>query len=342
MSSGPLLIDQSHRPVYSVTGADTADLLNRLLSQKVEDLPAGESTEALNLDAQGHILQDLFVTRSADGSTYYFDASPDQAPAFAEYLEAMKFWSDATIQENDLAVLTVLGPGSLSLPDGALTRRIPWHGSGRIDALLPRAELTGAVATLEEQGATLAGLMAFTAERVQRCVPELSLDLDGKSIPHEVQQWIVHPELAWKETPSMPAALRDRTLPGAVHLHKGCYRGQETVARVENLGRSPRALVLLQLDGSVPELPKTGDPISAAGGKRTLGRLGTVVTDCDYGPIALGLVKRSALTEDACQGTVLRSGDCALAVDRDSLPQNIGTQAGRDAVDKLRGRRPEA
>ena len=96
--------------------------------------------------------------------------------------------------------------------------------------------------------------------------PRLGVDTDERTIPHEV---------GWIGT--------------AVHLDKGCYRGQETVARVHNLGRPPRMLVLTHLDGSVSR-PTTGAPITAGG--RTVGRLGTVVDHVDLGPVALALVKR--------------------------------------------------
>ncbi len=149
-------------------------------------------------------------------------------------------------------------------------------------------------------------------ERVKALEPE-GPDLDAKTIPHEIPHWIG----------------RDEHL-GAVHLTKGCYRGQETVARVDNLGRSPRVMVLLHLDGSAPVAPAVGAEITS--GTRTVGRLGTVIHDCDLGPIALALVKRSALDSD------LTVGDVAVTVDPDSLPVDDGEQRGRAAVNKLRGR----
>ncbi|MCV7082339.1 CAF17-like 4Fe-4S cluster assembly/insertion protein YgfZ, partial [Mycolicibacterium insubricum] len=118
---------------------------------------------------------------------------------------------------------------------------------------------------------------------------------------------------------------------GAVHLDKGCYRGQETVARVHNLGKPPRMLVLLHLDGST-DRPATGDPITAGG--RAVGRLGTVVDHVDLGPIALGLVKRTIPVD-----TDLSTGDggsVAARIDPDSVPADDGPGAGRLAVDRLR------
>ncbi len=158
------------------------------------------------------------------------------------------------------------------------------------------------------------------------------MDTDERTIPHEV---------GWIGT--------------AVHLDKGCYRGQETVARVHNLGRPPRMLVLTHLDGSVSR-PITGAPITAGG--RAVGRLGTVVDHVDLGPVALALVKRglaadTPLTVNADDAGDERSreeqktGDersreeqkteVALTIDPDTVPVADGVGAGRVAVDRLRG-----
>jgi folate-binding protein YgfZ len=139
------------------------------------------------------------------------------------------------------------------------------------------------------------------------------VDTDDRTIPHEVG-WIGGPGT------------------GAVHLDKGCYRGQETVARVHNLGNPPRMLVSLHLDGSV-DRPSTGAPVLAAG--RPVGRLGTVVDHVELGPIALALLKRGL---PADTGLVTGAdGEVAAAIDADSLPQADVPGAGRVAIDRLRG-----
>jgi folate-binding protein YgfZ len=139
------------------------------------------------------------------------------------------------------------------------------------------------------------------------------VDTDERTIPHEVG-WIGDPGT------------------GAVHLNKGCYRGQETVARVHNLGKPPRMLVLLHLDGSV-DRPSTGDPVLAGG--RRVGRLGTVVDHSELGPIALALLKRGLPADTALvTGT---DGEVAAEIDADSLPPAGVTGAGRVAIDRLRG-----
>ena len=338
------IIDRSHRRVLKVTGPEAAAFLHNLLSQKLDDVSAGWSGSALDLDTQGRILHTMDITVTSDDSdaagdnlAFYLDCEAGQFDSLRDFLQKMIFWSKVTIDEAELAILTVLGgPAELAVPSQTVysrkvsTKRTAgaanataaasdsvtttglWETS-RTDIAVPRAELETATTELEDSGLQLAGLMAYTAERVKALEAE-SVDLDEKSIPHEIPHWIGRGERV-----------------GAVHLEKGCYRGQETVARVENLGRSPRLLVLLHLDGSAPSMPTPGSDIQAKG--RRVGKLGTVIDDCDYGPIALGVVKRSAL--DAGQVNI---GDVAASIDAESIPVEEGEKAGRAAINKLRGR----
>ena len=119
-----------------------------------------------------------------------------------------------------------------------------------------------------------AGLLAFEALRIAAGRPRLHLDTDHRTLPHEV---------GWLAT--------------AVHLDKGCYRGQETVARVWNLGKPPRRLVRLQLDGSDSELPARGAEVLLDG--RPVGRMGSSARHFEQGPIGLALLKRNVPTEAA-------------------------------------------
>ncbi len=313
VETGSAIIDRSQRRVIAVSGPDARAFLHNLLSQKLDDVDAGFSAGALDLDMQGHVLHHIDL--SFDGETFYLDVPPAQFESLRDFLTAMIFWSQVTVEEADAAIITVLGK-PLQKPSSAVMERcVHWPGCPRLDFLVPRGELETAVAELEKQGGKLAGLMAYTAERVRAREPELAADLDAKTIAHEVPQWI----------------RRSDDNPAFVHLEKGCYRGQETVARVENLGRSPRLLVMLYLDGSAPELPVSGADITLGG--RRVGKLGTVVEDCDYGPIALGLVKRSALNHGD-----LSIGPVAASVEPDSIPADEGPKAGRAAVDRLRGK----
>ncbi len=155
-----------------------------------------------------------------------------------------------------------------------------------------------------------AGVWAHEALRIAAGVPRMGLDTDHRTIPNEVG-WIGP----------------------AVALDKGCYRGQETVARVANLGRAPRRMVLLHLE-SGDTLPPTGSEVRTGPGdqtQRVVGRVGTVATHHELGPIALALVKRSV--EPA---TPLLAGDVTASIDPDSVPPDNGEPPGRAALRRLR------
>ncbi|WP_448852856.1 CAF17-like 4Fe-4S cluster assembly/insertion protein YgfZ [Corynebacterium sp. 335C] len=316
------LVDRSHRRVIRVAGPDRLEYLNTLLSQKLDDAAPGDVTEALDLDPQGRVLHHMAVTVRDD--EVLLDVAPAQEATLLRFLTMMIFRSDVTVEAADLGILSIVGPeagdvaerAAGSLDAAAVVRRVGWPAGGRVDVLVPRESLTSAWEALAAAGATPAGLMAWEAERVAALQPETGIDLDEKAIPHEAPRWI--------GDPAVPGS-------GAVHLHKGCYRGQETVARVDNLGRPPRTLVLLHLDGSAAELPEPGAPVTA--GRRTVGRVGTVVHHHELGPIALALVKRSAQ-----EGQELACGGCAVAVDPDSVDRDDAVKPGRAAVDRLRGR----
>lgn len=137
--------------------------------------------------------------------------------------------------------------------------------TGRYD-LVPRERLE----QYAEAAGPAAGLWAFEALRIARGEPRFGVDTDERTIPNEVG-WIG----------------------SAVHLDKGCYRGQETVARVHNLGRPPRRLTLLHLDGSENRLPEVGQPVVEAAGDKPIGRVGSSARHHELGPIALALLKRN-------------------------------------------------
>jgi folate-binding protein YgfZ len=157
--------------------------------------------------------------------------------------------------------------------------------AGGVDLLIPRGQLATIATVLIGAGAVPAGSWAADALRIAARRPRLLVDIDDRTIPNEVP---------WLST--------------AVHLEKGCYRGQETVARVHNLGRPARRLVMLNLDGSAYGLPETGAPVMADG--RVVGRVGTVAQHHEDGPIALALVKR---TVDA--GVPLLAGTVDAVID---------------------------
>ncbi len=330
-ADGAIVVDRSHRAVLALTGADRNSWLHTISSQHVSALPDGAVVENLSLDGQGRV-EDHWLQTQLDGRTL-IDTEPWRGEPLLSYLRKMVFWSDVVVDTADLGVLSLLGPavsgdqvlavlGLSALPDegvavelggGGFVRRLPGRGL-EVDVVVPRSEVAGWRDKLVATGVRPAGVWAYEAHRVAAQRPRLGLDTDERTIPHEVG-WIGGPGI------------------GAVHLDKGCYRGQETVARVHNLGKPPRMLVQLHLDGEA-DRPSPGDPVLAGG--RVVGRLGTVVDHVDEGVIALALIKRGLPADTA----LTTGGDVQVnaAIDPDSVPAVDVVGAGRLAVDRLRGR----
>ncbi|MGQ0840409.1 CAF17-like 4Fe-4S cluster assembly/insertion protein YgfZ [Actinokineospora sp.] len=329
------VVDRSHREVVAVPGEDRLTWLHLVISQHVTGLADGTGTEALVLDSHGRIDAHMVLAHAED--TVWLDTERGavatgvrggQVPLL-EYLAQMVFWSkveprDATAER---AVLSLVGPetpdllGAVGLPvpagdyavavgSGVIVRRMPWPGHDAADLLVPRAELTAWWTRLTDAGARPMGSWGFEALRVESTHARLGVDTDEKAIPHEVN---------WVHV--------------AAHVAKGCYRGQETVSKVHNVGRPPRRMLLLHLDGSADALPETGAPVFA--GERTVGRVGTVAQHHELGPIALALLKRSVEP-----GTDLVAGEgeagAQASIDPDSVPADTPA-LGRAAAQGLRG-----
>ena len=286
------VVDRSNRGVLRITGPDRLSWLHSLTTQHLDRLAAGESAQALVLSPTGHVEHHLTLTD--DGTATWIHTEPGTAGPLLEFLESMRFMlrvEPANVSA-DYAVLTVLGPDAGDMAAGldGVAARVMAGSFGTIDLIVDRDRLPDAAAKLAERGAALAGMWAFEALRIAARVPRFGLDTDHRTIPHEV---------GWIET--------------AVHLSKGCYRGQETVARVHNLGHPPRRLVFLDLDGSVDRLPAHGDPVEAGGpdsASTVVGFTGSAARHYELGPIGLALIKRTVPVDQT-----LLAGGVAAAQD---------------------------
>jgi folate-binding protein YgfZ len=280
LSEGLAVVDLSHRGVVTVSGPDRLSWLHSITSQQLTGLAPHTSRESLVLSPKGHIEHDLHVVD--DGETTWVTTEPGTAVSLAAWLDSMRFMLRVEVADRS-ADWAVLGEPTAaeSSPGEHLAWRDPWpdlvgdtaaygpveghpaQGRRWREVLVPREALHDAVGDRD-----LAGTWASEALRVAAWRPRLGFETDHRTIAHEVD---------WLRT--------------AVHLHKGCYRGQETIARVHNLGRPPRRLVFLHLDGSGHTLPERGAPVSLDG--RAVGHLTSVARHHEDGPIGLALVKRN-------------------------------------------------
>ena len=283
LSSGNGIVDLSNRAVIALTGADRLTWLDSISSHAVSNLAVGESATTLILSPHGHVEHELHVINAHE--VCYLIAETQTANSLSDYLNKMRFMSRVEINiETQLQVffepireitdyptwLTPLEFGELGLTNagssagGDQSRYLlnrPAKFIGR-EVLLRPTEVSQYLADKE-----LAGSWAYNAVRIAAGVPRM-LDFDHKTLPHEVG--FIGP---------------------AVHLSKGCYRGQETVARLHNLGKPPRRLTLLYLEAGDHELPKHGETVLLK--DESVGVICSSAQHYEFGPIALALIKRS-------------------------------------------------
>ncbi|MFL6100219.1 MAG: YgfZ/GcvT domain-containing protein [Actinomycetales bacterium] len=288
-------VDLSHRGVVTVTGPDRLSWLHSLTTQQLTGLAPYSSTESLVLSPHGHVEHDLHLVD--DGSTTWVTVEPGTSPALTAWLDSMRFLLRVEVADvtPDFAVVgepvrREAGPSEpvawsdpwpLLAQGGAaysVVSDLDHPGWTMREVIVPRSELASYTDDRE-----LSGTWALEALRVAAWRPRLGHESDHRTIPHEVD---------WLRT--------------AVHLQKGCYRGQETVARVHNLGRPPRRLVMLHLDGSGHGLPEQGDEVQLDG--RRVGFVTTAARHYELGPVALALVKRNTAVD-----ATLQVGDIAAA-----------------------------
>jgi len=249
---GKAWADLSHLSIVAVSGADRLKWLHDVTTQYLLDLQAGQWLPAMILDPQGHV--EFQFNLVDDGSTTWLVIDPGYVQGLIEYLQKMKFMLRVEVRNASAEYAVFRAPG------------LPTDIGGPL-ALVPRSEIIEMEEAFSTAGIQI-GTWALDAERVAAGRPRHGIDTDFKTIPNELG-----------------------VLNNAVHMNKGCYRGQETVAKVYNLGKPPRRLVMLHLDGHAVVMPPSGTPVM--NGDVQVGFLGTVARHHELGPIALALVKRT-------------------------------------------------
>jgi tRNA-modifying protein YgfZ len=262
LTGGEGVVDLSHRGVITVTGPDRLTWLHSLTTQYLEGLAPGRGVTALVLSPHGHIEHMLYGVD--DGETFWAHTEPGSAPALATWLHSMRFLMRVEVADRSDEYAVVWSAGHVA---GEHLVRVGPDSLGGRELFVARDRLGDVMSR-----GPRTGTWALEARRIAAGVPRIGLDTDHRTIPNEIG-----------------------LLGVAVDLDKGCYRGQETVARVHNLGRPPRRLIQLHLDGSVDALPVTGSELLLDG--RAVGFVGGSARHFELGPIALGLIKRGTSVE---------------------------------------------
>jgi folate-binding protein YgfZ len=297
--------------IICISGADRLTWLHSLLSQNLKNLKPGESAEALLLDPQGHIEQLIKIID--DGETSWLMVNQENTAPLLDWLTKMVFRMkvELTDRSTDFALVGTTKPKpelafvSNSQPmvwkDGwpgvtlggyrYSTREVKYSW---FEQLVESSEVDNGLGQV-----SLSGTMAADALRVAAGRPLAASEIDEKSLPHELD-----------------------LLSTAVHLSKGCYRGQESVAKVHNLGHPPRRLTFLHLDGSEHSLPDVGDEVRVSGEDKVVGKVTSAAQHFEMGPIALAVISRS-VAEDASL-EVSSSGGLIAATQEIIVPQSAG------------------
>jgi folate-binding protein YgfZ len=330
LAAGRAVVDLSNRAVLSLTGPDRLTWLDSITSQALVALKPGESSETLVLSPNGRVEHALRLVD--DGVTAWVLVERSEVESLLGWLQRMKFMMRVELADRSEEYKTVGTLGSPELPVAApngvpLVWRDSWPsvrdgGHQYATGEHPAADFTYSELILhrDDQVAAsrlpAAGMLALEALRIAAWRPRLATEVDDKTIPHEVD---------WMRS--------------AVHLHKGCYRGQETVAKVHNLGHPPRRLVMLHLDGSESVLPDHGDAVEL--GEKQVGYVTSAANHYELGPIALAVEKRN--TDPAAELVVVAGGTRVAAAQEVIVPTDAGASAGVPRLPRLgQVRRPPA
>jgi tRNA-modifying protein YgfZ len=314
---GRSLIKDDGSALITVTGPDRLTWLNSLITQDVLGLTPGHTAESLLLNPQGRVEHAFFLTD--DGVTTWLLVPAGGVDALESWLRSMVFRMDVTIERpQDVVVVMTTSEALLENVSSLAVFSDPWPrvGVGSVGYAADVHpghdwEIHSAVVSREDF-ATLA-IPAVTPEHVDAlsiaAARPTMRDVDEKTLPHE---------LDWLRT--------------AVHLNKGCYRGQEAVAKVHNLGHPPRRITLLHLDGSESLLPSAGDDVML--GEKSVGRITRAAWHYELGPIALAMLKRTTPVEEAL--TVITGGRFVGAHQEVIVPIDAGATRDIPKLGRLR------
>jgi folate-binding protein YgfZ len=263
---GLAFVELEDQAVLELDGPDAKSWLHSLTSQNILNLETGESTESLLLDPQGHVEQQLKVIAIEAGLLLILPKS--KLEDFQAWLQKMKFRTKVEIiNRSDLRVI-----GSFAPLEQALYSWVDQFSAGSPGGV--RYAESARVFDYQEHLVGLdqrinlepASPMALEGLRIAAGRPAIN-DIDERALPHEFD-WLA----------------------SAVHMSKGCYRGQESVAKIHNIGHPPRRLIILNLEeGDI--LSQQGDEVFYQ--DKLVGKVRAAALHYEAGSVALALVNRN-------------------------------------------------
>lgn len=290
---------ETNLAVIRVSGEDRLSWLNSLFSQKLDTLESGESTEALSLDAQGRIQHIMRIIATDQAIILITDGG--RLDELFEYLLKMRFRKIVQVEKTEEVVIaSYLKPISDTFwQDSWPEIQIGGFRYGSRDITHPLF-----LNLVDQPPTELIDSASIEPMRIYAGRPA-ETEIDEKTLPHELD-----------------------LLTSAVHLQKGCYRGQEAVAKVHKLGHPPRRLTMLYLEDGT-EIPEIGAELFL--NERVIGKVTASGNHYEAGPIALALIKRSV---DSDAELVFENGQSATQ--EVLVPQSAGSVSGVPKLPKLR------
>ena len=285
------LVDRSDRGKLLLTGGEAAEYLQGQVTNDVESLAPGQGCYAALLTHKGKVVADMRILRGKE--SLLLDTEPHALPVLARNVDMYSIGRDVQLRDvtAERAILSLVGPAARrALDEDPPVEENAWvegaHGvyvttDVGVDVICAAGDADSVRAAL---GVEPVSVHAAELVRIESGRPRHGLDFDAATIPQE-------------------AGLNDR----AVSFTKGCYVGQETVARLHYKGKPNRHLRGLKLS----EAGQTGDPIVL--GDREVGRVGSTAVSPVHGPIALALMRREAAPGDTV--SVGEAGARAVVVD---------------------------
>lgn len=303
--AGDAFVERVDQRILRVSGPDARSWLHSLLSQDIINLQDGESTEALLLSPQGHVEHQLKIL--IQGEAVLIAIPANKLAQLREWFEKMRFRSKVSIEETELRSFGMFGAAPVGAwQDPFSMRRKTSVSYNPNRSSFAYFEIFAGQAPAKEP----AGLMAWQGLRIAAGRPDIA-DVDEKSLPHEFD-WLL----------------------SAVHLSKGCYRGQESVSKIHNLGHPPRRLALLNLENG-DDLAATSDLVFYQ--EKQVGKIVAAALHYELGSIALALLARNTPYLDLLVETTGRKVGASQEV---LVPADAGKAANlpRPSAFKLSGR----